>query len=154
MLRRLIQVWHYLVSRPSAEDIRTAAMALTPAELALFAAMRPCDQAHAARVAGRLAAEGAPREVVAAGLLHDAGKPADFTLAWRTFAVLWPTPRPAPEPLERMPWRRARQIYHWHGHYAALALESAGSAEQLVALVRGDAEHPWSAALRRADDLG
>lgn len=154
MLRRLVQVWHYLISRPSPEALRDAAMTLSGPELTLFARMRPSDQAHAARVAGRLRAAGAPRDVVAAGYLHDAGKPADFTLAWRAFAVLSPAPRPAAEPPARKPWVRARQIYHWHGHYAARLLEEAGSPGMVSALVRGEPCHPWAEALRRADDLG
>ena len=154
MFGRLLQVWHYLVSRRSPEDIRDAAMHLTPAELTIFAAMSPPDQAHASRVARRLRAAGAPRPVVAAGYLHDAGKPAGFNLVWRTFVVLWPGIPPAPDPPAAAPWRRARQIYHWHGHYAAQRLESAASHPELLALVRGDAQGPWVDALRKADDLG
>lgn len=154
MVRRLIQVWHYLVSRPTPEDLRDAATSLTPSELALFAAMRPADQAHATRVARRLKAAGAPLDVVAAGYLHDAGKPRWFTLPWRTFVVLWPASRPQPAPAARTPWGRARQIYHWHGHYAAQSLETAGTAPEVLALVRGDSTGRWADALRQADDLG
>jgi hypothetical protein len=49
---------------------------------------------------------------------------------------------------------RARQIYHWHGHYAATALALAGASAELLALVRGEASGPWAEALARADDLG
>ncbi|MBM3266711.1 MAG: hypothetical protein FJZ01_03595 [Candidatus Sericytochromatia bacterium] len=153
-LGRLIQVGHYLLSRPTADDLRLAALRLDPAEFEIFAAMGPADQAHGARVADRLVQGGAPPGVVAAGYLHDAGKPPSFGLFWRSFAVLWPDPRPPADPPERAPWKRARQIYHWHGHYAAAALARAGASAEVQALVRGEGMGPWADALRTADDRG
>ena len=154
MNRRFRQVWFYLTGRPTEAALRQAAQRLTPAEMALFSAMGAPDQAHGIRVAERLAAIGAPRDVVAAGYLHDAGKPRGFGLFWRTFAVLWPGPRPEPAPPAGRPWQRARQIYHWHGHYAAAALERTGASPRLTSLVRGEARDDWATALRQADDLG
>jgi hypothetical protein len=61
---------------PGPDDERWAAGVLTPAELAVWRRMPGPDRRHAVGVARRVdeALRGAPRAVVAAALLHDAGK--------------------------------------------------------------------------------
>ncbi|HIG24524.1 MAG TPA: hypothetical protein EYQ49_01350 [Acidimicrobiia bacterium] len=57
-------------------DVQWVENCLLPTEQALWQRMSKADQAHAFGVAGRVRSElpGAPREVMAAALLHDVGK--------------------------------------------------------------------------------
>jgi hypothetical protein len=114
--------------------------------------MSDADQRHAARVAKRLAAK--PRNLVAAAYLHDSGKPRGYGLIWRSLMVLWPGARPAPWPHSPLPWYRARQIYHWHEHYAVEALVAAGGDPEVGALISGEGPKDLVSQLKWADDLG
>lgn len=65
----------HLFGRVRPSERASLAAWLTPAELALFDRMHPADQRHGVDVmAGLRAAAVAERDVLVAGLLHDAGK--------------------------------------------------------------------------------
>jgi hypothetical protein len=69
------QTWRYLRARVEPRERRELAGWCTPAEVALFEAMAVADQRHGLDVVARLRAAGVTdREVLVAGLLHDAGK--------------------------------------------------------------------------------
>ncbi|HWP62228.1 MAG TPA: hypothetical protein VNO86_02015 [Candidatus Binatia bacterium] len=69
------QTWRHLRARVEPDERRELAGWLTPAELALFEAMSVADQRHGLDVVARLRERGmTDREVLVAGLLHDAGK--------------------------------------------------------------------------------
>lgn len=151
---RLRQVLYYVFARPTGQDLRVAARRL-PAELfELYRQMRPQDQAHGARVADRLAARGAPDPVVAAGYLHDAGKPGGYGLFWRCAMVLFPGEPPAEADAAKGKLAWARRIYHHHARDAARAVAARGGWAELQALIVGDPGAPWLAEFERADDEG
>ncbi len=116
----------------------------------LFAAMPRGDQWHGLCVARRLAGEGwQDADLLAAGLLHDAGKAAGgLTLAHRTLIILvrWS----GADWIERLAssdrgWRRPFYVHRHHAALGAERLRVAGASEALIALVRaheGRAEPP------------
>lgn len=147
MISRLRQVAYYLFARRlPAEPLAWALAALGPGERRLFWRMHPADRAHGLRVACRLRPEGPPPAVVAAALLHDAGKPrVGYGLAARSLGVLLPVGR----------WGR---VYREHGEWGLALAEAAGAGADTLALMRGhesgSAAPGWGARLRKADDLG
>ncbi len=69
------QAWRYVRAQVEPEERRELAAWLTASELALFEAMTVADQRHGLDVLGRLRGAGVTdREILVAGLLHDAGK--------------------------------------------------------------------------------
>jgi hypothetical protein len=72
---RVRQFFAHLRARVRASERAELATWLTPAQLALFDGMHVADRRHGLDVRAALAAEGVEdREVLLAGLLHDAGK--------------------------------------------------------------------------------
>ncbi|MBU6428931.1 MAG: hypothetical protein KGR26_07975 [Cyanobacteria bacterium REEB65] len=150
---RLHQVWLYVFARSRRAEKR-ARERLSPDLYALYQAMSRPDRSHGARVADRLAELGAPDQVVAAGYLHDAGKPRGYGLFWRCMMVLFGGRPPLAYPTAHRSWARARQIYHHHGRYAAEAIVAMGGPVETAALVEGVLGTPWLSELQRADDRG
>jgi hypothetical protein len=138
-------------------SLRDEALALlADAERALFASMTPRDQQHCLDVYARLRSDGHDdRDLLAAALLHDAGK--GRIALWHRVAVVV-TPRGVLDRVAR-PGNGAgwRQTFYRCLHHEALGAElarRAGSNEQVVSLIRGDgARDPRVAALHAADDM-
>jgi hypothetical protein len=161
MLGRLRQVWYYL--RPDLPEAERAwaLEQLNSAQQALFLGMGPQDQAHAVRVARRLAAQSAPGYVLEAALLHDCAKPAGYGLFWRSAGVLL-SPFLDGIPAEPVLTGPARwlQVYRWHDEQGLAMAAAAGTSAEAIALLRASIapqheEAPaWLEPLKRCDDLG
>ena len=152
---------------PRRADADWAFAHLLPGERAVWARMSPADRRHAAGVARRAAAalgERATREVVAAALLHDAGKiesglgpiaraaaTVAAALAGRTEAEAWS---------EGAGPRRRVGLYLRHPQLGAALLAQAGSHPLTVAWAgehhlpeeRWTLPRPVGVALKAADD--
>jgi len=119
-----------------------AAKALKPDELRLFRSMAPADRRHGLCVANRLAAHGVvDADVLAAALLHDAGKVGGgLNLLRRTSIVLLGPRAVARIAPESMPskggWRRALWVHRHHAELGAQRCAHAGSSPLVVELVR------------------
>lgn len=156
-LARVRQVWHYLTKRASRADETWALMHLPEAAHALYLGMKPYDRAHCTAIARCFSCLNPPEWALQAALLHDCGKPANFGLLSRIGAVLAKKRPPPCEPPERQAWKRAQQVYHWHGHYGADLASRAGLAEEACLLIRHhhdpDAEKAlWLEEFQRIDD--
>lgn len=149
MRGRLKQVGYYLFARRlEASALAWALAALGPGERRLFWRMHPADRAHGLRVAARLREAAPPEAVVAAALLHDAGKPrTGYGLLGRSLGVLLPAGRGG--------WGT---IYREHGRWGLALAEAAGARAETLALMRGhengSAASLWGTRLKEADDLG
>ncbi|HLI53796.1 MAG TPA: HD domain-containing protein [Acidimicrobiales bacterium] len=130
---------------------------LLPGEQRLWRRMSGPDRRHAAGVAREVGRRlgGAPREVMAAALLHDVGK-VDSGLG--TFARVWVTLAAMAVGRDRVPGRRAKR-YLAHDRIGASLLRDAGSDPITVAWA-GEHHRPegcWTldptvaAALKAAD---
>ena len=72
---RARQLGHILTAAPHIADLQAATALLTPAQLALFQAMHPAEQAHSLRVHALLVQRGQTNpDLLMAALLHDTGK--------------------------------------------------------------------------------
>lgn len=133
---RVRQVWDLLTKRVSPEDEAWARSHLQGPELALYEGMQRYDQYHCTTVARRFASLEPPAWALKGALVHDCGKPQGYGLFWRVFVVLFPDPAVAPAPRLRLPWRRAQQLYRWHGLYGAERARAAGLCEEACAIIR------------------
>jgi len=137
-------------------SLRDEALALlSNGERALFESMTPRDQQHSLDVYERLRAQGHDdRDLLAAALLHDAGK-GRIALWHRVAYVLAP---PAlldrvTEPGDGAGWRNALYRCRHHESLGAELARNAGANEQVVSLIRGDATGDARlVALHAADD--
>lgn len=127
---------------------------------ALFHAMPVADRRHGLDVAQRLLAAGHDDpDLLAAALLHDAGKGHRLRLWHRVTGVLldavWPAGlRRLASPNARS-WRHAFHIYLHHEAMSAELAASAGCEPRAGAFIRGHAsgtDAPLQAALKAADD--
>lgn len=161
MLGRLRQVWYYLNPQLPEAERDWALAQLNPAQQRLFLGMGRQDQAHAVRVARRLAAENAPPYVLEAALLHDCAKPAGYGLFWRSAGVvLSPFLDGLPaEPVLSGP-ARWLQVYRWHDEQGLVMAAEAGTSAEAMTLLRAYVAPPskeapaWLEPLKRSDDLG
>lgn len=132
---------------------------LNPAQQALFLAMRISDQAHAVRVARRLAQQAPPLWLIEAALLHDCGKPTDYGLLGRCAGVLL-------DPflsknLKGKGWRWL-QIYRQHDAWSLEAAERAQSSIEALAFLRASQNtgaatpeiEAWLSPFQASDTLG
>lgn len=150
-------------------DRNLAADHLSPELLALFDGLQRGEQLHSLNVLRGVLAQGpAPREVVAAGLLHDVGKTRYRLRTWqKTYAVLVRALFPA---LARR-WKNGNARHFWvrpfvvteqHPAWSAELLAQAGAPETVIWLAAHHADdakqwagHPYVDMLRRlqaADD--
>ena len=127
---------------PDGGEVAWAAIVLAEREYALWASMPVADRRHSLLVARRLVAAvpDAPREIIAAALLHDVGKIDCGLGTWGRVAATVVGPR----------GRRFRQ-YHAHEQIGAEMAAAAGSAAATVEAIRGGGDH--AAPLRDADDV-
>jgi hypothetical protein len=147
-------------ARVSADQEAFAAGILPPAAARLFASMPVADRRHGLAVADRLLAAGLDdRELLAAALLHDAGKGYRLRLWHRVAGVVATAVAPgllarmaSPDPASAgYPFH----LYLRHGPISADAALAAGCSSRTAAFIRGSAsaaDAPLAAALRAADE--
>ena len=147
-------------ARVSAGQEAFASGILPPAAARLFASMPVADRRHGLAVADRLLAAGLDdRELLAAALLHDAGKGHRLRLWHRVAAVVVAAVAPgllarmaSPDPASAgYPFH----LYLQHGPISADAALAAGCSARTAAFIRGSAsaaDTPLAAALRAADE--
>jgi hypothetical protein len=126
----------------------------------LFRGMPVADQRHGLDVAQRLLSAGHDDpDLLAAALLHDAGKGHRLRLWHRVGGVLLEAA--APKTLRRVAdpdpgsWRHPFHLYLHHDAISAEAAVAAGCAPRAGAFIRGrpnEADAPLQAALKAADD--
>jgi hypothetical protein len=141
----------------AAERAEVAAL-LSPRELALFEAMPRADRRHGLDVAAALrrAGHGEDRELILAGILHDAGKGPAVRLWHRVAWSLgqrygrWVVKGAAIVPGAREVFERLDQ----HAKLSAELARGAGAPARTVALIEalGDPEDPAARALHLADE--
>ena len=119
---------------PSVAEESWALGWLLPGERELWGRMSGPDRRHAAGVAREVGERlgGAPREVMAAALLHDVGK---VESGLGTFARVWVTLAAMAVGRTRVPGRRPR-LYLEHDRVGASLLSAAGSDGLTVAWAR------------------
>ncbi|OQY18518.1 MAG: hypothetical protein DRI77_09870 [Chloroflexi bacterium] len=165
---RVRQFFQALTARVSDAELEQAARILTPKSLSLFRSMAIQDQRHALDVYRTLRREGHTNpQLLAAALLHDAGKAAARLPPWQR-AVILLLKRFAPCLLARLSrgeprgWRRSFVVHARHPEIGARRAEEAGCSPLTVALIRRHQDHPAGrqteenqllAALQAADDL-
>ncbi len=142
-----------------AEEALVERVLPAPAQ-ALFGGMPVADRRHGLDVAQRLLASGHDdRDLLAAALLHDAGKGHRLRLWHRVSGVLLEAV--APSALNRLAspdprsWRHPFHIYLHHDAISAEMAVSAGCAPRTGAFIRGQPDEtdvPLQAALKAADD--
>ena len=133
---------------------------LPPPAQALFHGLPVADRRHGLDVAQRLLAAGHDdRDLLAAALLHDAGKGHRLRLWHRVAGVLLEAVAPAglrrlasPDPRS---WRHPFHLYLHHDAISAEMAVSAGCAPRAGAFIRRqphEADAPLQSALKAADD--
>jgi len=133
---------------------------LPPSAQMLFREMPVADRRHGLDVAHRLLASGQDdRDLLAAALLHDAGKGHRLRLWHRVSGVVLEAV--APGALRRMAspdprsWRYPFHIYLHHEAISAQMAVSAGCEPRTGSFIRGqprETDAPLQAALKAADD--
>jgi hypothetical protein len=154
------QFFGHLTARVSADDAALARDLLPPAAGEIFAAMPVADRRHGLDVVRRLVAAGwDDRDLLAAALLHDAGKGERMRLWHRVAGVLLEAL--APRLLAGLArddpgsWRYPWHLYLHHAELSARAALRAGCSERTAAFIRGatgSADAPAAAALHAADE--
>jgi len=152
------QLARHVVARVRPVERAALAEWLTPSQLALFDGMPVADRRHGLDVAAALRADGVTdRDVLLAGLLHDAGKGRSIRLwhrvAWSLGELLGPWVHGAAARLPGGDDAMARLRDHAE-RSAELAL-AVGSGGRTAALIRGavaDDDRAALAALRAADE--
>ena len=133
---------------------------LPPAAQELFSGMPVADRRHGLDVAQRLISSGHDGpDLLAAALLHDAGKGHRLRLWHRVSGVLLEAVAPrglrrlaSPDPRS---WRHPFHVYLHHDAISAEMAVSAGCAPRTGAFIRGqpaETDAPLQAALKAADD--
>jgi hypothetical protein len=159
-VHRVEQFVAHVLARVTPEQDAFALRLLPPAATRLFAAMPVADRRHGVEVAQRLLAAGFDDpELLAAGLLHDAGKGHRLRLWHRVAAVL--VDAVAPRLLARMASADPASagypfhLYLQHAPISAEAALAAGCSPRIAAFIRGSAsaaDAPLAAALHAADE--
>jgi hypothetical protein len=137
-LTKVRQTKRHLLARVAPRERDAVAAWLSPVQLALFDGMHIADRRHGLDVVAALGALGeTDREVLIAGLLHDAGK-GDTGMVPRILHALgqagisWPAPALAWWPGMRASLVRLRD----HAETSARLAESVGCSERTVDLIR------------------
>jgi len=141
MAYRARQFFRALTAPLAKEEVQEIEQVLTPAAWTLFSSMPPADRQHGLKVYRALQARGPqPSDLLAAALLHDAGKTAVPFLLWtRVAAVL--IERLAPRLLERLKQKdmfccRPLTSYLQHAQTGAEWAAQAGCSPLTVSLIR------------------
>jgi hypothetical protein len=142
---RARQFGTHLFARVSTEERAAAHELLPPAAAVVFDGMPVADQRHALDVVARLRSSGqTDGDLLAAALLHDAGKGSQIRLWHRVVAVL--VEAFAPSRMERLGSsdpRSWRYPFHLQRHHEALSAEAAiagGCGPRVAAFIVGTAE--------------
>jgi len=152
------QFGSHLRARVEPDERRDLAAWLGPAELALFDSMHVADRRHGLDVVATLRAEGVDdREVLLAGLLHDAGKGPGVGLwprvAWSLGEAVGPV---VVTGARRIPgFGRALDRLRDHAELSARLAAEAGCSERTCALIREQAaptDERYGELLRLADE--
>ncbi len=165
---RVGQFLRALTARVSEEEVERAIRILTPEAQALFRSQATQDQRHALEVHHALRQAGHTNsQLLAAALLHDAGKSAVRFPAWQRGAIVLLN-RFAPRLLARLSrgepqgWRRPFVVHALHPEAGARWAQEAGCSPLTVALIRRhqdrlascqNEEDQLLAALQAADSL-
>lgn len=152
------QFGSHVRARVAPDERRELGAWLAPAELALFDSMHVADRRHGLDVVVTLRREGVDdREVLVAGLLHDAGKGPGVGLparvAWSLGEALGPGATMA---ARRLPgFGPALDRLRDHAELSARLAAEAGCSERTVALIHGRAaptDARYGELLRLADE--
>lgn len=159
-MHRVGQFVAHVRARVSPEQDAFAARLLPPGAARLFADMPIADRRHGLEVAQRLSAAGFDDpELLAAALVHDAGKGRRMRLWHRVAAVM--VDAVAPRLLARIASSDPASagypfhLYLHHGPLSADAALAAGCSARTAAFIRGSAsgaDARLAAALHAADD--
>jgi hypothetical protein len=157
---RVEQFLGHLRARVSADEVILAHRLLPVGAHPLFDAMPVADRRHALDVVAQLLDAGHDEpDLLAAALLHDAGKGRRMRLWHRVSGVLLEAI--APRMLARLAsseirsWRYPFHLYLHHPQLSADAAADAGCSPRTVALIRGtapEADASLAAALLVADE--
>lgn len=135
------QTWRHLTGRIVASERDALGTWLSPRQLALFDSMHPADRRHGLDVVATLRAAGvADRDLLLAGLLHDAGK-GDTGLLPR---IVWSLGEAFGDPVVRLgersgALRPALDRLRHHAERSAALAEAAGCPRRTVGLIREQA---------------
>ena len=137
-LGKVRQVGRHLVARVAPAERAALAGWLTPAQLDLFDRMHRADRRHGLDVVAALRAEGVDeRDVLLAGLLHDAGKGDTGLVARVAFSLGQAYGRWIPGAISWWPGMRAAQArLEGHAESSARLAEAAGCSTRTVELIR------------------
>lgn len=135
------QTWRHLTGRVGASERDGLGTWLSPRQLALFDSMHPADRRHGLDVVATLRASGvSDRDLLLAGLLHDAGK-GDTGLLPR---IVWSLGEALGDPVVRLAersgaFRPALGRLRDHAERSATLAEAAGCPRRTVGLIREQA---------------
>ena len=159
-MSRVGQFISHVRARVSPDEEALVDRVLPPRAGTVFRAMPVADRRHALDVATRLTRDGHDDpELLAAALLHDAGKGDRMALWHRVAGVLLESA--APRALRRLAspdagsWRHPFHLYLHHDAISAEMAVAAGCSPRTGAFIRGqptEADAPLAAALKAADD--
>jgi hypothetical protein len=135
----------HLFARVSAEERAAAHEILPPGATVVFDRMSVADQRHALDVMARLRASGqTDRDLLAAALLHDAGKGSQVRLWHRVVAVLVeaivPSRMAGLGSSDPTSWRYPFYVHRHHAALSAQAALAAGCGPRVAAFIVGTAE--------------
>ncbi len=154
------QLGRHLVARVAPGERSELAGWLTPTQLALFDGMPTTDRRHGLDVLDRLRAGGTDdRDLLLAGLFHDAGKGRSIRLWHRVAWSLGERLGPGAHRLAgRLPGGRdAMARLRDHAEQSAALALAAGCAQRTADLIRGaapDSDAAAAALLHAADEAG
>lgn len=158
---RARQFWQALKSRPSPGAIAKAEAVLSPPLMALFTGMQPSEQVHALKALEALQAQGeTDMDLLAAALLHDAGKQRCPLRLWERVAIVL-VQAASPALLQRLSeqpaadcpgWRKAFIVAAQHAEWGAEMVRQAGISPLAAALIRRH-QLPVSASSQRREDI-
>jgi hypothetical protein len=159
-VHRVGQFVSHVRARVDPSEVALVERVLPPRGQELFAGMPVADRRHGLDVAQRLLASGhEDPDLLAAALLHDAGKGHRLRLWHRVSGVLLEAV--APGGLRRLSssdarsWRHPFHLYLHHDAISAELAVSAGCAPRAGAFIRGqpaETDASLQAALKAADD--
>ena len=159
-MSRVGQFVSHVRARVTPEEEAIVDRVLPPRAAVLFRAMPVADRRHGLDVAARLRRAGHDdADLLAAALLHDAGKGDRMALWHRVAGVLIESVSPSAlrrlASADRRSWRHPFHLYLHHDAISAERAVGAGCSPRAGAFIREqpvEADAPLAAALKAADD--